>query len=111
MQEVEGTPTNGEISSNDRLWAALSWIPATPLWPILPILALVLDDTKERPFVRYNAVLSLATGLILIPLSIVTVGIAALVFLVFFYWAYQAYQGKWADVPWVSDWIRRQGWV
>ena len=100
-----------EITSNDRNWAALSWIPVTPLWPLLAILALLLEDTKNRPFVRLNAVLSIATGIILIPLSIVTCGLAALVYFVFFYWAYEAYQGKTVIIPWVSDWVKKQGWL
>lgn len=100
-----------ERSSNDRLWAALSWLPVTPLWPILAIAALLMENTKNRAFVRYNAVLSIATGVILIPLSIVTVGCAALLYFVFFYWAYQAYQGQDVTVPVVSDWVRKQGWV
>ena len=100
-----------EITSDDRLWAALSWIPITPLWPIFAIVALVMDDKKDRAFIRYNAVLSIATGVILIPLTIVTCGCAALVYLVFFYWAYVAYQGETVEIPLVSDFARKQGWV
>jgi hypothetical protein len=42
---TEQTETGGEleISFHERLWAALSWIPATPLWPILAILAALKD--------------------------------------------------------------------
>jgi hypothetical protein len=107
-QEIEAKP---EITSDDRMWAALSWLPLTPLWPVLAIVALLVDSTKDRAFVRYNAVLSIVTGLILIPLSIVTVGCAALLYFVFFYWAYQASQGRVVEVPFVSDWVRKQGWA
>ena len=100
-----------EITSNDRLWAALGWIPATPLWPILAIVALLMGDTKERTFVRYNAILSIATGVILIPLTIITCGLAALVYFAFFYWAFLAYQGETVEVPVVSNWIKGRGWV
>jgi uncharacterized membrane protein len=97
-----------EITADDRTWAALSWLPFTPLWPILAVVALLIESTKDRPFVRYNAVLSIVTGVILIPLSMVTLGCAALLYLVFFYWAYQAYQGQEVQVPFVSDWVRKQ---
>ena len=97
-----------EITSDDRLWAALSWLPFTPLWPLLAAVALLVEGTKDRPFIRYNAVLSIVTGVILIPLSMVTLGCAALLYLVFFYWAYQAYQGQEVQVPFVSDWVRKQ---
>lgn len=111
MEEIREPGEEPEVTPNDRMWAALSWIPATPLWPILAVVTLLIEDMKDRPFIRYNAVLSIATGVILIPLAIITLGLAALLYLVFFYWAYQAYQGKKVEVPLVSDWVRRQGWV
>jgi hypothetical protein len=111
MEEGQDRVEVPGITSEDRLWAALSWLPITPLWPICAVLALVLEGPKDRPFVRYNAVLSLASGIILIPLVIVTVGCAALLYFVFFYWAYQASQGQQVEVPLVSGWVRRWGWV
>jgi uncharacterized membrane protein len=100
-----------QITQDDRLWAALSWIPISPLWPVFAIVALVLEEKKDRQFIRYHAVLSLATGVILIPLSIVTCGCAALVYIVFFYWAYLAYQGKTVEIPFLTDFARNQGWI
>lgn len=100
-----------DVSSDDRLWAALSWLPATPLWPLLAAVALLMEDTKARPFIRYNATVSIVTGLMLIPVTIVTIGFGALLYLVFFYWAYQASQGREVDVPFVSSFVRRRGWV
>ena len=108
MQESVYQP---EITSDDRLWAALSWIPVTPLWPIFAIVALLMEDKKVRPFIRYNAVLSMITGLILIPLSIITCGCAALIYFVFFYWAYVAYQGETVEIPFVTDFAKNQGWL
>jgi uncharacterized membrane protein len=100
-----------DVTADDRLWAALSWIPISPLWPLFSLLALLMEQTSDRPFVRYHAIVSLVTGIALIPLSVVTCGLAALVYLVFFYWAYLAYQGEMFEIPWVSDWVRAQGWV
>ena len=105
------TVVNLEITSDDRIWAALSWIPITPLWPIFAIIALLIEDKKDRAFIRYNAVLSIVTGVVLIPLSIVTCGCAALIYLVFFYWAFVAYQGQVVEIPFVTDFARNQGWV
>ncbi len=100
-----------DVTSDDRLWATLSWIPLNPLWPLMSILVLLLDEQKSRPFVRYHAVVSLVTGIALIPLSVVTCGLAAMVYFVFFYWAYLAYQGQMVEIPWVSNFVRQQGWV
>jgi hypothetical protein len=109
-QQIAGGSTP-DLTSDDKLWAALSWLPPTPLWPLMAVLALVLEDTKNRPFIRYNAILSLVIGVALIPITIVTVGCGALLYLVFFYWAYQAFTGQEVEVPWLSDWVKRQGWV
>jgi uncharacterized membrane protein len=101
----EETPAVEPLTSDDRLWAALSWLPVSPLYPLIAILVLLLEEKKDRPFIRYNAILSLATGAVLIPVSIVTLGLGALGYLAFFWWAYQAYQGEKVQVPFVSDWI------
>jgi uncharacterized membrane protein len=100
-----------DITSNDRTWAALSWLPISPLWPIVAIVALVMEDTKNRPFVRYNAVVSIATGIATIILTFVTLGLGALLFLVFFYWVYKAYQGEMVEIPLISNFCRDRGWA
>ena len=100
-----------EITADDKLWAVLSWIPVSPLYPIVAIILLLVEDKKERSFIRYNAVVSLATGAALFVLSFLTFGLAALGYLVCFWWAYQASQGQEVNVPLVSDFVRNQGWV
>ena len=105
------TEETTEITSNDRMWAALSWLPISPLWPIVAIVALVMDDTKDRPFVRYNAVVSIATGIATIILTFVTLGLGGLLFIVFLYWAYKAYQGETVEIPVISNFCRDRGWV
>ena len=102
---------NTELSSDDKLWAALAWLPVTPLWPVIAIVTLFMEDKKDQPFIRYNAVLSIVVGLFLIPASIITCGVGAFGYLVFFWWAYQAYQGQEITLPFFSDWIREQGWA
>ena len=111
MEQDEQMTVGPDITSDDKLWAALTWLPFTPVWPLLAVLALMLESTKDRPFIRYNAVLSLVTGVALIPVTIVTLGCGALVYLVFFYWAYQALMGREVEIPFVSDWVRQQNWV
>ena len=100
-----------DIMSNDRMWAALSWLPISPLWPIVAIVALLMESTKDRPFVRYNAVVSIATGIATIIITIVTFGLGGLLFFVFLYWAYKAYQGEKVTIPFISDFVTKQGWA
>lgn len=107
----EQLPPSAEITSDDKLWAALAWIPVSPLWPVIAVIVMLMEDKKNRPFIKYNAVLSIATGVILIPIAILTLGLGALGYFVFFWWAYQAYQGQTVNVPVVSDFIKKQGWA
>ncbi|MBN1313857.1 MAG: hypothetical protein JXA42_00245 [Anaerolineales bacterium] len=100
-----------DITSNDRTWAALGWLPVTPIWPILAIVALLMEDTKDRPFVRHHAISSIVTGVVLIPLTVITLGLGGFLYFVFFYWAYQAYQGNEVVIPLVTEWMKGQGWI
>lgn len=111
MSEYKENMGAMDVSADDRLWATLSWIPVSPLWPVMSILVLLIEEQKNRPFVRYNAIVSLVTGIALIPLTVITCGLAALVYIVFFYWAYLAYKGEMVEIPWVSNFVRQQGWV
>jgi uncharacterized membrane protein len=102
-----------DITSDDKLWAALSWA-----IPILAIVVLVSEDKKNRPFQKYHAVNSLAFSvaffIIITILSVVTFGIGGCLFVLWFvafYWAYKAYQGEWVTVPFLTDFVKKQGWA
>ena len=58
-----------------------------------------------------QCVQSLVVTVVLSILSTVTCGFGAVLFLVVFYWAYQAYQGQDVRIPFISDFIRNQGWA
>lgn len=98
-----------EITSDDKLWAALAWIPISPLWPIIAIILLLVEDKKDRPFIKYHAILSLITGVVGILLSFVCVGV--IVLLAMFYFAFKAYQGETVEIPVLTDFAKNQGWV
>jgi uncharacterized membrane protein len=96
-----------EISDDDRLWAALAWVPV--LWPIIAILLLLMPEKKARPFINYNVVMALVTGVVGVALSAVCIGV--IVFLAMFYYAYLAYQGQRVVVPVLTQFAENQGWV
>ena len=111
----EETPAlEGDITDNDKLLAALSY----PI-PILAIVILLSETNKVRPFQKFHAVQALAFWVALIViaivLSIVTFGIGTLCFpvmwLVSLWPAYESYQGKYMEIPVLTDFIRKQGWV
>lgn len=100
-----------ETTSDDKLWAALSWVPAIGPW--VAIAMLLIEDKKNRPFIRYNAVNSLAVAAVIVVTSIVGIGLClgAIAFFAQFYWAYQAYQGITFEIPLVTDFVKKQGWI
>lgn len=97
---------NPEITSDDKLWAMLGYI-----FPIIAIVVLFMEDKKNRPYIKFNAVQSLVATVVLSILATVTFGCGSILFLVLFWWAYQAYQGQDVRVPMISDFIRNQGWA
>lgn len=104
-----------ELTSDDKLWAALSYVFA----PIVGIIVLLMEDKKARPFIKFHAVQSIAVSvvfwIIATIITTVTIGFGGLcvpvLWLVFVYWAYQAYQGKMVNIPVVTNFIKNQGWA
>ncbi|MFN2283919.1 MAG: DUF4870 domain-containing protein [Anaerolineae bacterium] len=102
-----------DVTDDDKLWALLSWI----LAPIVPIIVLLLEDKKVRPFIKYNAVQALVVSVVGYIVSSVLsfiiigcfVGVAVLVYII--YLAIQSYQGKWVTIPVVTDFCKGQGWI
>ena len=107
-------PMSPDVTSDDKLWAALGY----PI-PIVALIMLFMEDKKNRPFIKYHAVQSVALWVVYIVvsgiLSTITLGLLAICFavlwLVFFYWAYLAYQGQMFEVPVVTNFIKNQHWV
>lgn len=95
------------LTSDDKLWSLLSWL----LWPVA-IVCLFMEDKKNRPFIKYNAVLSLAFTVVMYILGTITFGCLAVVGIVYMiYIAVMSYQGKWVEIPWLSNFVKKQGWV
>jgi uncharacterized membrane protein len=103
-----------DVSSDDKLWAALGYPIA-----LIAIIVLFMEDKKNRPFIKFHAVQSIAANVVFwvvaTILATVTLGFgglcAPLLWLVFLYWAYQAYQGQMFEIPFVTGFIRGQNWV
>ncbi|OGO73141.1 MAG: hypothetical protein A3K45_00605 [Chloroflexi bacterium RIFOXYC12_FULL_59_14] len=108
-------PVNPDLTSDDKLWAALSYVFA----PLVGIIVLLMEDKKARPYIKFHGVQSIVASvafwIVATIITAVTVGFGGLcvplLWLVFLYWAYQAYQGQNVKIPVVSDFIRKQGWA
>lgn len=105
--------TNEEVTSDDKLWALLAYV----LSPLVPIIILLMQEKKDRPFIKAHNFQALVMGVIIFLLSLFvgwTLVLACLPFalwLVMVYWGVQAYQGKYVTIPVVTNWCQKQGWA
>lgn len=105
---------DSEITSDDRLWAALGY----PI-PLIPILMLLMEDKKNRPFIRFHAIQSLllnvAVWVVITVLSVATLGIGAIcawiIWFVVLWPAFDAFNGNYTNIPVLTDFMRNQGWA
>ncbi|MBI9046194.1 MAG: DUF4870 domain-containing protein [Anaerolineaceae bacterium] len=107
MSEEIISGSNDEITSDDKLWATLCYIVGV----IVPIIVLLMEDKKERPYIKYHAIQALATQVIFTVISLITLGCGSVVFLAELYLGYLAYQGTYFEIPVITDFIKNQGWV
>jgi uncharacterized membrane protein len=98
--------------------------------PLISVVLLLAEGNKERPYQRYHAITSILFWVAAIVyetvavvaftiLTVVSLGCLALcLWVIFFlphlvalYYAFQAYNGKKMEIPVISDFARKQGWV
>jgi uncharacterized membrane protein len=99
------TNLNPEVTSDDKLWALLAYI----FSPLVPIIIMVMEDKKNRPFLKAHNAQALILGIIAVITSSFCIGI-----LVWFYMIYlgiQAYNGKLVEVPVITNLCKGQGWA
>ncbi|HEY3310742.1 MAG TPA: DUF4870 domain-containing protein [Anaerolineales bacterium] len=107
------TDFNAEVTSDDKLWSALTYV----FSPIVPIILMLMEDKKNRPFIKSHNVQALVLGILNIVVSSVLtfafigpcIGLAVWLYMV--YLGYQAYQGKNVVVPVVTNFVKSQGWA
>jgi len=107
-------PINSEITSDDKLWALLAYL----LSPIVPVIILLMEDKKNRPFIRAHNAQALALGLVLwiingvltpvFGLGCIT-SIATLVIVI--YYGVKANKGEYITIPVITDFVKKQGWA
>ena len=126
MTQGSSSPPAGDITENDRLMALLAYV----FGVIVPIIILVSEGMKNRPFQRYHAIQSLGLWVATLIYSVVacivyfllttiTFGILGLCLWIIFLlplvpvilYGIKAYQGEWVVIPVVTDFVKGQGWV
>lgn len=100
------------ITDDDKLWAFLAYV----FTPLIPIILMLMDDKKNRPFIKAHNAQALAWGVLNVIagtiLSMFLCGIPSLLmWLVGVYWGWQAYQGQQVTIPFLTDFVKQQGWA
>ena len=114
MSEQLPNTAGGDVTSDDKLWALLAYV----FSPVVPIILLLMEDKKNRPFIKAHNMQALVAGVvldvILMVISAVTCGLGAILFIawvVMVYWGIQAYNGKYVTIPVITDFCKNQGWA
>ena len=133
MHETTADPG---ANADDRLIALLAYVTQLVMPLVMPIIVLLSESSKQRPFQRFHAIQSLAltgififTGVLMGMATVVTQIIPPLGMLVFvvalcltpviygmyaiahLYYGYQAYQGRRFAIPGLTNFLRDQKWV
>ena len=100
-----------DVTDDDKLWAALAYI----FTPLIPVILLLMEDKKARPFIKAHNVQALVAGIVLsvvLPfIGALTLGCGFVLGLVMWFWAYKAYQGEEINIPVITDFVKNQGWA
>jgi uncharacterized protein len=103
-----------EVTSDDKLWVLLAYI----ISPIVPIVLMLMEDKKNRPFIRAHNAQALILGVIEVALYVglgwafgIGLCLGGLLWFVMIYWGIQGYQGKYVTIPVITDFVKNQGWA
>ncbi|MBN2043720.1 MAG: DUF4870 domain-containing protein [Anaerolineales bacterium] len=102
-----------EVTDDDKLWALLAYV----FSPIIPVILLLMEDKKNRPFIKAHNVQALVWGLVVSIVSsilaVVLIGVCTGIIGWGFaiYWGIKAYQGEMVNIPVITDFVKNQGWA
>ena len=101
------------ITNEDKLLALLAYI----FTPTVPIILLLLENKKDRPFLKAHYPQALLWGLVLyigsFVFSFIIVGICFGVFglVMNIVWGIKAYNGEYVEIPVITKFVKDQGWA
>jgi len=94
------------ISHDDRIWAAMAYA----FSPVLPIIIFLLEEQKDKPFIKAHLTQAFILGLFYVFIVAITLGCGSILWVLMLYFAFKAYQGELIEIPLVSDFAKAQGW-
>jgi len=100
-----------EVTSDDKLWALLSFL----LTPLIPLIVILMEDKKNRPFLKHHAVPTLIEGIILWIITIIPVVgwiLGPIGFIVInILMGIKAYKGEYVNIPVITNFCKNQNWI
>jgi uncharacterized membrane protein len=98
-----------DITSDDKLWALLSYL----LTPIVPVIILLMEDKKNRPFLRFHAIQALAFCAVMYITYIIVIGccLSPVYLVASIYYGIKAYNGEYITIPYLTDFCKKQKWL
>ncbi|MEM9774519.1 MAG: hypothetical protein AAF902_08070 [Chloroflexota bacterium] len=113
INKLEGSMGDDIITDDDKLWAALSMALG-----IVGLIMLFIPEKSERPFIKYAAVHGVAIAAIqilfvIIPFVQCITGILSIILAVYAIYLAIAvtFQGQYAEIPYLTDFLKGQGWI
>jgi uncharacterized protein len=104
---VDQNVPSTDVTSDDKLWALLAYL----FTPLIPIVILLMEDKKTRPFIKAHNMQALIGGVIMYLITAVTFGCGGILWFAFLYWGIKAYQGNLVEIPLITKWCKNQGWA
>lgn len=100
-------------SNDDRLWALLAYV----FTPVIPIVLMLLEDKKNRPYIRQHNAQALVLGVVNFVISaflgwlVFPLCLSFVLWVLCIYWGVQAYNGQPVVIPVITDFVKNQGWA
>lgn len=112
MSDQPVIPSTPEVTSDDKLWVLLSFL----FTPIIPIVVLLMEDKKSRPFIKYHTIPTLILGLVEVVISVILGWIPIvncfipLIYIINIILGVKAYKGENVEIPVITNFAKQQGW-
>lgn len=99
-------------TSEDKVWSMLAYI----LSPIVPIIILLIEDKRNRPFIKAHNAQALVFGVVVWLLSTIfsgffgsLIGLVGFIFAII--WGLKANKGEYVVIPVITDFVKKQNWA
>lgn len=114
MSDMQTPAPPADVTSDDRLWALLAYI----LTPVVPIIILLMQDKKNRPFLKAHYMQALVLGIVLVIIGTLLSLIPIVGCIWPFVWliivvlyGIKANRGEYITIPVITNFVKQQGWA